>query len=134
MTHPDPDPRLFNVMEKICRRVYVYSSGAVFTPERLFDGASKLMGHQLHAVADTKNRDLQLENCRIGQRSAHVVHARRPSREYNSLRLEVSDLFQGHIEGMDFTVDVAFPYPARNQLRGLRAEIQNQYPFLVQMI
>ena len=66
MTHPDPYPRLFNVMEKIRRYVYVYRSGAVFTPERLFDGASKLVGHQLHAVADAKNGDFQLENCRIG--------------------------------------------------------------------
>jgi hypothetical protein len=35
---------------------------------------------------------------------------------------------------MDFTIDVAFPHPEGNQLGGLGTEIEDQYPFLAQMI
>ena len=98
---------------------------------RLFDGPSKLVSQQLHAVANAKQGNSELEYFRIGQRSAFVMHARWSSGEDNSLGLEVFDRLQAHIEGMDLTEDVAFPNPAGNQLGGLGAEIEDQYPFLV---
>jgi len=41
---------------------------------------------------------------------------------------------KGHVERVDFAVDVAFAYPAGDELRVLGTEIQNQNPFFMELI
>jgi hypothetical protein len=134
VAHPDTHSFIVDIAEYLLGVVYVYCSRTIFAPLGFFDRSSQLVRQELHAVAYAEQRDAEFEYARIGERGVFVVYARGTSGEDNSLWLEELNLLQAHVEGMDFTVDMAFPYSARNQLSGLGAEIQNKQSLFVQMI
>src|SRR4030066_1517161 len=75
--------------------------------------AAEIMSHQLHAVADAQDRDTELKNLHVRNRSTFLIDTGRSSRQYNTLRVEISYLLQGRIKGEYFGVYFPFPYSAR---------------------
>ena len=82
-------------------------------------------GHQLHAVTDAKHRHAHLEQRRIAERRAGFRHALRAAGEDHADRATRGNRGRGRIEGQNLAVHRQFAQPPRDELRVLRAEIEN---------
>ena len=103
---------------------------AEFAHFTAFDLAAELLGHGLHAVADAKHRHSELEYGRGRARRATLPHGCRSAGQDHTLRRELANEIVGNIVRLQLAIDVAFAHPARDQLRVLRAEIEDE-DFLV---
>src|SRR4051812_6845280 len=83
-------------------------------------------GHQLHAVADAEPRDVQIEHRRVARRRTRVVHAARPARQDDACGTLRAKCRQRRVEGDDFGVNRELAQTPGNELRVLRAEIQDE--------
>ncbi len=90
------------------------------------DGAAQLFGHRLHAVADAEHRHAGTPHGARRPRRVAVGDAVRSARQDDALRRERVDEGIVDVERMDLAIDVQLAQPARDQLRVLRAEIENQ--------
>ena len=91
---------------------------------------AELRRHGLHSVADAEHRYAKFEDgvrrTWLGAFDDRCVTAR----EDDPARLELADERIVHIERMQLAVDVRLAHPSCDELRVLRAEIENQ-DFLV---
>src|SRR5258708_35879352 len=99
---------------------------AEFAHPGILDLAAELSRHGLHAVTDPEHRDSELED-RVGSLGSGVfVHGGGPPGEDDAARREAAGDFLVDIEGMQLAVDLRLPDAARDQLRGLRAEGEDE--------
>ena len=98
---------------------------AVFALLARLDLAAQVLGQQLQAVADAEHGDAELEDRGVGQRRGLRIHARRAAREDDALGLERRDFRGGRVVAQDDRIDVALADAPRNDLRVLRAEVQD---------
>ncbi|OIQ75598.1 hypothetical protein GALL_427340 [mine drainage metagenome] len=97
--------------------------GAVAT----FDLAAKAMHHHLLAVANSQDRHAERENRGWRHWRALGKDRGRAARKYHRLGGEVlEEGIRDLLERMNFAIDVQFPQAARDQLRHLRAEVDDQ--------
>jgi hypothetical protein len=106
---------------------------AVLPMRRPVDGASEQFGHELQAVADAQHRDAQIEDGAVHERRARLLHAERASRQDDPARREGADLLHRHRAGVDLAIDVQLANAARDQLRVLRTEVENEDLLSVQV-
>ena len=108
----------------------VGGAGEVGTPvlaaHAATDGATQLLGDQLGAVADAEDRHAEVVDRRIELRRALHVDALRAAGQDDRCRV-----FGGHLGGVqavrdDLGVDAQLAHPARDQLRVLGAEIDDE--------
>ncbi len=92
------------------------------------DHAAQLRGHRLHAVTDAEHRHALRPHG--GRRTWRVAFgdAVRAAREHDALRREPADERIVDVVRMNLAVHVRLAQPARDQLRVLRAEVENQDP------
>src|SRR5205085_2955608 len=95
------------------------------------DGAAQQLGHQLQAVADAEDRDAELEHPRVDQRRAFLLPPVGTAGKDDAARGEGLDLLERHRAGVDLAVDVQLADAAGDQLRVLRAEIEDEDFFCV---
>ena len=91
------------------------------------DFAAELHGHRLLAVADGEDRHAQVE--RSFWRAGGILRcdAGGPAGEDHRFRIEACRQNRvGAVVGVDLAVDAHFPKAARDKLRHLTAEIDNQ--------
>jgi hypothetical protein len=93
---------------------------------RRFGGAAELRGHRLHAVADAEQRQAAVPDflrCawRAGQRGRF-----RAAGEDDALRAELRDLRRVVVPRPDFAVHAEFADAARDELRVLRTEVEDE--------
>ena len=98
------------------------------------DLAAEFRGERLHAVTDAKH-------WRAGgqQRIADLRRALRSygfgaARQNDAFRRECGDLLRGRIPGQDLAVDADLAYAARDELRVLAAEIDDENALCVTLI
>ena len=90
------------------------------------NAAAQLVAHRLHAIADAEHRHAELED-EIGRaRRGHMRDRSRATRQDDRARVEVPHLAVIDRIGMDLAINAAFAHPARDQLRHLAAEIEDQ--------
>ena len=99
---------------------------AEFTHPGILDLAAELGRHGLHAVADPEHRNPELEDGVGGLGRRVIVHGGRPPREDDAARGKAADEILVDVEGMQLAVDLRLPDAARDQLRVLRAEVENE--------
>ena len=99
---------------------------AVLAQAGVGDLSSELLGHHLEAVADTQGRHPELQHAGVERRRARLVHRRRPARQ--DQRDGVFGLDLGGRDGVrhDLAVDTRLADAARDQLRILRAEVDDE--------
>jgi len=97
--------------------VLALSGGANFAAERV--------DHELQSVADTEHGDAEIEDALIRERSVFVVHRRRAARENDSYWRVAANFFQAGIEGKYDREDFLFADAAGDELRILRAEVED---------
>ena len=118
---PCPDP----VEERgFGRRLDLRS--AVFGMVAGLDRAAELHRHQLLAIADAEHRDAGLEHGLRRARRTHLRHRGRAAGEDDGFRpYPVEDRLR-QLERHDFAVNPGLAYAARNELRDLRAEVDDE--------
>ena len=99
---------------------------ALFAFASAGDLAAEHARHQLHAVTDAQDRDAEVKNRAIGQRRLWRTDAGRAAGEDQAAGFEGRDLRRRHVEGDDGGINLAFAHAPRDDLRILRAEIQNE--------
>src|ERR1700719_3363191 len=97
--------------------VLALSGGANFAAERV--------DHELQSVADTEHGDAEIEDALIRERRVFVVHRRRATRENDSYWRVAANFFQAGIEGKYDREDFLFADAAGDELRILRAEVED---------
>ncbi len=90
--------------------------------------AAELGRHGLHPVADPQHRHAELEHRGRRGRGARDGDRFRSAREDDAAGAEDPDLFLARVPGMDLAIDTQFPHPARDELRVLGPEIEDQDP------
>src|SRR5262249_47742510 len=93
---------------------------------RSLDLAAEKMRRELHAVADAEDGSPEIEDALVDGWRVLFVHARWPTREDDGARVLRADLLDGHRARVDLTVDLALAYATRDELRGLRAEVEDE--------
>jgi hypothetical protein len=83
------------------------------------------MNHELQAIADAQHRQSKTEHALVRDRSVRVVHGAGTARENYSYGRVAADLFQGGVTREDDRKDVLFTDAARDKLRILGAEVED---------
>ena len=91
-----------------------------------FDRAAQRRAHRLLAVADSEERDAERVDALVGARRLGLGERCRPARENDAPRRQAFDLARPRSVRPDLAVDPGLAHPARDQLRHLRAEIEDQ--------
>jgi hypothetical protein len=99
---------------------------AELAPVRGLDAPAELCGHRLHAVADAEQRDAHVEQRRGHARGALAGDRFRAAGEDHAAGAERLDRGGGGAPAVDLAVDAEFAHAPRDELRVLRAEVENQ--------
>ena len=89
------------------------------------DFASELVRDEVQAVADAEHRQAECEHAIIGWRSVMIVNGRGSPAQNNAGRPVALDFTQRGGAGQDDRKYFKFADAARNELRVLRAEVEN---------
>ena len=92
----------------------------------LGDLAAEMQRHLLDAVAEAQDRDAELEDSGVHVRRALGVHARRAAGEDDRRGCAARDLLGGDVERHDLRVDAGLADATRDELRVLRAEVEDE--------
>ena len=84
-----------------------------------------MMRHELHAVADAEHGHTQGKNAGIGL-IVGVINGIGAAGEDDAFGVKGFDVGERHIVGVQFAIDMRLAYAAGNQLRDLRAEIEDK--------
>ena len=87
--------------------------------------AAQMMRHELHAVADAKHGHAQGKNAGIGL-IVGVINGIGAAGEDDAFRIEGLNVGERHIVRVQFAIDMRLAYAAGDQLRDLRAEIEDK--------
>ena len=94
------------------------------------DHSAKLVRHRLLAVADRQDRQAGIEEVLRRARAVFPHHRRRTARQDDPLGLQPLERFVGGIERRDLAIDAGLAHAARDQLRHLAAEIDDEDGFV----
>ena len=133
VAHPDVEHRaalgvavIGQLIEQPARRGDGHLRVAELTVIGAGDAAAELLRHGLHAVADAQHRDAGFKHGLRRLRWLRIRHGLRPARQDDAARAEGANVGVAHVPGMDLAVDAAFADTARDQLRVLGPEIEDQ--------
>ena len=107
---------------------------AIFTDGSFLYFATQQVHHQLGPIAKTQHRNSYLEKLLAAGWSPFFVTAVGAARQYNSLRIHLSDLAKVCLIRIDLTIDIAFADPSCHQLIVLSSKVNNDYGLSLQCI
>ncbi len=87
--------------------------------------AAQLVHHELQAVADAQHRQSEVQDALVRWRRIGVVDGRRPAGQHDAGRMIAFDFVEGRVAGKDDGEDVLFADAARDELRILRAKVED---------
>ncbi len=87
--------------------------------------AAQIARHQLKAVADAENRQTARPNLLVDAEGVGAKRALRAAGQNDRSRVAALDLFPRRIVRDDFRINACFTDTARDQLRILRAEVDD---------
>ena len=99
---------------------------AVLPGPGLGDLAAERLGHDLEAVADAKDGQVQLEDLRVQLRGTLGVHRRRAAGEHQRGRVFLAHLSGGDGGRDDLGVNASLAHAAGDELRVLGAEVDDK--------
>src|ERR1700704_5717231 len=125
MTHPDRE-FVVQPLEEAVRLAHGQQRGAVLARMPGVDLAAKVVGYQLHAVADAEHRDPRPKGLGIHLWSSRLVHAGGTSAEDQPRWLQLLQLGPRRRPRDELAVDARLPHSSRDQLAELRSEVEDQ--------
>ncbi len=90
------------------------------------DAATQLRGHGLHAVADAEDRHAQIEHGIGHSRRTRLGHRLGSAGQDHAFRGITRDVSRVMVPGPDFAIHADLAHAAGDQLRVLRAEVEDQ--------
>ena len=128
MAHPDGGlhPRLPDAVEQRRRARDLERGAAELAGVAAFDLAAQLRHHGLLAIADAEHGHARVEDRLRRPRRARLMHAGRTARQDDGLGQDGLERGFGPVEGHDLGIDARLAHPPRDQLRVLRAEIDDE--------
>ncbi len=93
---------------------------------RALHASSQLRGHRLHAVADTQDRHPQFEHHWRRLEILDFVDRIRAAGKNDALRVEVANEGVRDVVGMQLAIHLLLAHTTSDQLRDLRAKVENQ--------
>ena len=129
MAHPDGKaaallPHAVEQRAVLQRR---HLGAAEFAMMTAFDLAAELGRHRLLAVADAEHRHAGVENALRRAGRALVRDRARPAGEDHRLGADLGEGALGGLERRDLAIDARLAHAPRDELRHLRAEIDDQH-------
>src|SRR5262249_48390232 len=128
VTHPD-DGLVRHSREQAVGLLDADVSAAEFTALARLDLAAEQVAGQLHAVADAKHRDAEVEDSGVALRGARLVDARGAAGEEQAARPQLGDAGGRQVGAHDLAEDILLADAPGDQLAVLRAEVEDQDPF-----
>gem|GEM_PF-3412553 len=128
VAHPDgiASADVPEALEQRARRLHLEIGTAELRRMAALDDAAELGAERLLAIADAEDRDSGVEDRLWRPRAAFRRHRGRTAGEDHALRLHLLEGRSGVLERVDLAIDPGFADAARNQLRHLAAEIDDQ--------
>jgi hypothetical protein len=96
-----------------------------FTHRARLNLAAEALCHPLHAITNAQHRHAEFKQRRISL-VVTFVYRIRAAAEDNALGAKGLDVFQRHVERVQFAVNVRFAYAAGDQLGDLRTEVEDE--------
>jgi len=87
---------------------------------------AELVRHRLLAVADAEHRQPAIEEMLRRARAVVPHHRRRPTGQYDALRLQPLERLVGAVERGDLAIDPGLAHAPGNQLRHLASEVDDE--------
>src|SRR5208282_4731540 len=106
--------------------VYYQGCGSVFALSRANAARPHVLRDHIQAVADSEHRTAQIEHLIGDIRRILLVETGRSAGKNYPARIHRADFFGRQVERMDFAIHAGLAHAARNQLRVLAAEIEDQ--------
>ncbi len=131
VAHPDVD-LVGNAREQSIALGDPAAGAAVFSGGRALHLAPQCLTGQVQPVADAQDRQPKAENFGVALGRARLVHAGRAARKDNPPRGQFADPLGRDVVADDLAIDLLLPHPPGDQLRILRAKIQDQDFFIRQ--
>ena len=113
-------------LEQAAVGLHLDIGAAEFAVVAALDLAAELRRHRHLAVADAEHRHAGVEDQLRGARRARLVDRFRAAGEDHRFRLHLAEGGLGLLERHDLAIDAVLAHAARNQLRHLAAEIDDQ--------
>src|SRR5688572_12498183 len=101
-------------------------AGTIFPTVGELHFSAQLMRHQLHAIADPQNRNAEVKDRAIGMRGGARIDAGGSPAENKALGTARLDFVGGNVESDDLRINLTLAHAARDHLRVLRPEVENQ--------
>jgi hypothetical protein len=131
MAHPDQSVLVFVKAAEQPPTPHPHGRPAILPPSCPDDGSTGQVGDELHPVADAEHRDAEFEQRGVGRGDILTVHRAWSAGEDDTFRVPLADPFDVVGRRMDFRVHMGFPHPARNQLRVLGPEVDDENSVVV---
>ena len=98
---------------------------SVFALRGWMNFASESVDNELQAIADAEDGNAEVEDFLVGMRRAIVVDGGWSARQNNADGRVTANFIELDVEGKDYREDLIFADAARDELRILRAEVEN---------
>ncbi len=125
MTHPDGLP-LRRAHEHRFFRHHLELGKAVLAVRGGLHVSAEVAGHQMKPVADPEHRNPEIENFFVDLERTVFEDTCGPARQHDGDRCQRPDLGARQVAALDHGLDPEFPQSARDQLRVLRPEIEDE--------
>ena len=99
---------------------------AEFTMVSALNLATKLVGHCLFAIANSKDRQPGIIDCLGRHRSVFIKHGSRPTRKDDRFRIHIAKGSFRFLERHDLAIDLFLTYPASDELGDLGTKVDDQ--------
>src|SRR5690606_10457295 len=117
---------VFDTVEQLRLTHEVDTGITEFTYIGTLNLAAKLLGHGLHAVANTEQRYAQIEYRLWRARAVRRMYRLGATSKDDPARVELTNILIAHVKWVQFAVHPELTHAAGDQLGVLRAEIENQ--------
>jgi len=133
VAHPHLEPST-KTREQRIRAREIHLGVAILPMRGGCDRAAELRRQRLHAVADAKHGHAPLGQCVGNLRRAGRAHGLRAAAENDAGGRELRNLFRAGVVRQDLAVDAHLAHTARDQLRVLAAEIDDEDALAVRIL
>ena len=117
---------VFDAIQKASLADHIDAGVAELAQIGTFHLATQLLGHGLHAVADTEDRHAEVEHSLRRARAVGFMHRLRTAGEDDAARRECTNRCVIHVEGMQLAVHTDLAHTAGDQLAVLGTEVEDQ--------
>ena len=124
VAHPD-DELVGKPLEELVPRLDGHLGLAVLALLARLDLPAELLAHELHSVAHAEDRDAEVEDRAVDSGRTLLEDAVWPAGEDHALRRASADILRLDGERDDFGVDMLFADAPRDELRVLRAVVED---------